>query len=529
MGSGARAVGREALAGVVAEEGGERRRGSRASATKQRSRRSRTGTRPWVSSFDGSGPGWPGNASRPHRHLAGPPANVHARRPRTSRTAGAAALPSPDGRPAGPGTPAHRRARPAGRDPRRRLLDGPRRPVLHDAPRGPRRGRHQGRAARGRRDAWLGPAVGGRRGRRHPDRRLLPRRSTATSARSASTSSATRAARSSAGCSPARTCSSRTSASAALDRLGLRRRGADGAEPGPRPPRDHGLRPRRAGRREARLRLRGPGGRRADVDHGRARRGRGPSRRRSGVAISDVVTGLFGAVSVLAGLLARAGRDGRARPADRRVAARVDARRARQPGPERVRQRRARPGAWATPTPTSSRTRRSRRPTASSRSRSAASASGRGCARRSGCPGWPRTRGSRPTATGSTTAPTCGRSWPRGSRSRPTADWLAVLDARRHPVRADQRRHRGVRDARRRVAREMTVDVEHPVLGAVRQVGLPVPAVGDARHRSAPRRRCWASTRRRSSRSWATDRATWTTLRALGARRAEGLTCPRGR
>ena len=42
-----------------------------------------------------------------------------------------------------------------------------------------------------------------------------------------------------------------------------------------------------------------------------------------GVAISDVVTGLFGAVSVLAGLH-RPGPDRRLRAADRRVAARID-------------------------------------------------------------------------------------------------------------------------------------------------------------------------------------------------------------
>ena len=55
-----------------------------------------------------------------------------------------------------------------------------------------------------------------------------------------------------------------------------------------------------------------------------------------GVAISDVVTGLFGAVSVLAGLLGRQRAGG---PADRRLAARIDARGPRQPGAERLRHR----------------------------------------------------------------------------------------------------------------------------------------------------------------------------------------------
>ena len=129
------------------------------------------------------------------------------------------------------------------------------------------------------------------------------------------------------------------------------------------------------------------------------------------------------------------------------------------------------PRAWATPTRTSCRTRRSARPTASSRSPSAASASGRGCARRSGCPGWPRTRGSRPTATGSSTAPTCGRSWRRGSRADrpPTGRVLDAADIPCGPIN-DVAAAFATPQA---VAREMAVDVEHPVLGAVRQVGLP--------------------------------------------------------
>ena len=49
------------------------------------------------------------------------------------------------------------------RHPGHRLLDRARRTVLHDAPRRPRGGRHQGRAAGGRRDARVGSAVGRRR------------------------------------------------------------------------------------------------------------------------------------------------------------------------------------------------------------------------------------------------------------------------------------------------------------------------------------------------------------------------------
>ena len=56
------------------------------------------------------------------------------------------------------------------------LLDRPGRALRHDGPGRPRGRRRQGRAAGGRRDARLGAAVGRRRGRRDPDRGLLPGR-----------------------------------------------------------------------------------------------------------------------------------------------------------------------------------------------------------------------------------------------------------------------------------------------------------------------------------------------------------------
>ena len=79
----------------------------------------------------------------------------------------------------------------ARRPARRRLLDGPGRAVLHDAPRRSRGGRRQGRATRGRRDPRLGSAVGRRRGGRDANRRLLPRGQPQQAQRSGSTSSRT--------------------------------------------------------------------------------------------------------------------------------------------------------------------------------------------------------------------------------------------------------------------------------------------------------------------------------------------------
>ena len=99
----------------------------------------------------------------------------------------------------------------------------------------------------------------------------------------------------------------------------------------------------RSGRGSARLRLRHPGVERPHVDHRRAPIADGGGPTKVGVAISDVMTGMLGAVSVLASLVARerAGRSAtRPRPADRRLAAGGDAVRPRQPGAERVRHRR---------------------------------------------------------------------------------------------------------------------------------------------------------------------------------------------
>ena len=198
------------------------------------------------------------------------------RRPRTSSrrpTRRSSTSPSPRSRARTPRRPRHERGAhgTARRHPRRGLLHGPRRAVLHDAPRGPRRGRDQGRAARGRRHPRLGPAVGRDRRRRHADRRLLPR---------GQPQQALDPAR------PRRRPGARSSAASLRDadvlvenyrvggfaRLGFGDEVAPGAQPGPRPPRDLRVRAGRTGRRQARLRLRRPGGRRADVDHRRSRR-----------------------------------------------------------------------------------------------------------------------------------------------------------------------------------------------------------------------------------------------------------------
>ena len=230
----------------------------------------------------------------------------------------------------------------AGGDPRRGLLDGPRRPVLRDAARRPRRRRGQGGAARGRPDPRLGAAVGRRRGRRDADRRLLPRGQPQQALDRARPQAPTRAARSCGGCSRRRdvlvenfsasagssgwgsatTSSRRSTRTSSTSRSpGSGPTGPDAAKPG------------------YDFVVQAVGGLMSITGDPDAEGG-GPTK--VGVAISDVVTGLFGAVS-------RAGRARRARAGRRAGGAGgqridvsllgVDARRAGQPGAERLRRR----------------------------------------------------------------------------------------------------------------------------------------------------------------------------------------------
>ena len=267
-------------------------------------------------------------------------------------------------------------------------VDGPRRPLLHDAARRPRRRRRQGRAARGRRDARLGPAVG--RSTR-PTARAPPRtscRSTATSAASGSTCSSRPGPTSFAGCSADGDVLVENFRPGGSRPARLRRRGAARAQPAPGPPGDHRLRPdgpaadrpgydfviqaverpdvdhrrgRRGGRRPDQGRRRDQ--RRRDRDARRGRRPGGARRPRERDGDRAAGGGQRIDVSLLGSTLAIL--------VNQAQNAFVDG---------------ARPAGSATPTRTSSRTRRSPRPTARSRSRSARSGSGRGSARRSGCP-----------------------------------------------------------------------------------------------------------------------------------------------
>ena len=198
-----------------------------------------------------------------------------------------------------------------------------------------------------------------------------------------------------------------------------------------------------------------------------------------GVAISDVVTGLFGAVSVLAGLLGRERGAGTtpARAPSPAASASTSASSS-PPSPSSSTRRRtpspreAPPDASATRIPTSSRTRPSRRPTASWRSRSGASASGRACVVRWASRTWRQTRASPPTAGAWTTAQSCARSSLRASLNARSRAWLEALDAAEIPCGPINDVPAAFATPQAR-ARGMSVEVQHPVLGAVRQVGLP--------------------------------------------------------
>ena len=206
----------------------------------------------------------------------------------------------------------------------------------------------------------------------------------------------------------------------------------------------------------------------ADADGG------GPTK--VGVAISDILTGMLGAVGLLGAL---AGREREAGPRRRRRASASTSRSSGRRWPvsstrHRTRSCRAphRAGS-ATPIRTSSRTRPSRRPTARSPWRSGRSGSGRVCARRSAgrsSPTDPRfaTNGDR-VENRRRAAPD-----PRGGLRRADHRRLDRGPRRgRDPVRADQRHRRGVRVAGGASPWACPSSRSTRPSGVIRQVGLP--------------------------------------------------------
>ena len=177
-----------------------------------------------------------------------------------------------------------------------------------------------------------------------------------------------------------------------------------------------------------------------------------------GVAISDVVTGLLGAVGVLAGAgWPRAGGGAAGRRGQRIDVSLlgVDAGGAHQPGPERLRRAARRPARRGNAHPNIV-------PYETFATADGEIAVAVGSERQ-----WPRfceAIGLRELADDPAvrherrprrrTGRSCGRSSPSGSLTRTTADWLAALDGGRRPGRPDQRRPRGLRVARGARARD---------------------------------------------------------------------------
>ena len=351
--------------------------------------------------------------------------------------------------------------RSARRPARHRLLDRPRRAVLHDAARRPRCGRHQGRAARGRRRR----AAGGRRGSGDGRRRRRAgtaayylavnrnKRSLRLDLKTADGAEILR--RLLAGARrPGRELPGRRRSPGSASTRRRCRRSTRGSSTSRSPATGRRARPRTGPATTSSIQATSglmsitgaPGRRRWRADQGRgrdqrrrdrdARGGRGPGRaRRSGARRTAPAAGRGQRVDVsllgatLASLVNQAQN------------AFVEGRRA---GPARQR-------------PPEHRAVRDvrRRPTARSRSRSGRSASGRGCAWRSGCPSSPSdprfaTNGDRvERPRGAAADP--GRAVPR---ARTTADWLARPGGGRDPGRADQRRRRRLRVARGGRARD---------------------------------------------------------------------------
>ena len=206
----------------------------------------------------------------------------------------------------------------------------------------------------------------------------------------------------------------------------------------------------------------------ADADGGR------PTK--VGVAITDVVTGLFGAVSILAGLVGR-GRTGRGRSGPR--GQRIDVSLLESTLAVLVNQAQ---NAFAT----------GRAPGRLGNAHpnlvpyeTFATADGELAVAVGSERQWPRLCEALGLPRPGRGQPLRDQRRPRGQPRRPPPDPRRPLRRathrrlagrprrRRDPVRPDQRHRRRVRVSPQAQARGMTVDVEHPVLGAVRQVGLP--------------------------------------------------------
>ena len=355
-----------------------------------------------------------------------------------------------------------------------RLLDRPGRAVLHDAARRPRSGRHQGRAARRRRDARLGSRHGSVPTRTARGRRPTTSRSTATSARSGWTSRPRTAAevlRRLLGRGDVLVENFRTGGFA---RLGFDDAVLAALNPAPGPPRHLRLWTRRPGRRPSRLRLRHPGDERADVDHRRRRRGRRQSdegRRRDQRRHDRDAWGGERA-RVPAGARPWHRPDARPRPAHRlSLLASTLSALVNQAQNAFVVGRCARP-SWQRASehrPVRDVRDRRRRHRGRGRFRAPMAAVVR---RVRVCPHWPTTRASRPTATESSAGPNSGRPSPSGSSSgRLLSGWptLEAADIPAGPIN-DILAAFAVPEA---VARGMTVEMEHPAWGVIRQVGVP--------------------------------------------------------
>ena len=367
----------------------------------------------------------------------------------------------------------------------------------------------QGRAARRRRDARLGPAVGRPSGGRRRGRR---RTALAVNRNKRWIRLDLRQPAGAEGAAPPprRRRRPRRELPARRPRPArVRRRGARGDQPAPHPPRDHRLRPDAPDSRPPRLRLRHPGRVRADVDHRRDATPTAAARRRSASRSPTSSTGLNGAVGDPRG--ARAAASCPASPADDGDRAsgstcRCSARRSPCSSTRpRTRSSAALPRAGsATPTRTSSRTRRSRRPTATIAVAVGSERQWPRFCRALGLPALaddPRfaTNGDRVANRAELIA-----TLRRALRRAASGEWLAALDAAEIPAgpindiaAAFASPWAAGRDGRARASAARPDDAR-----SARRSSCP-----RRRPRSGPRRRCSASTPTRSSPSSATTPA----------------------
>ena len=192
---------------------------------------------------------------------------------------------------------------------------------------------------------------------------------------------------------------------------------------------------------------------------------------RLGVAITDIVSGLFAAQGVMAALIAREA--DRARPARRHRHARCDGRAADLSGGQLLRDRPGAGPAGQSSSDDCARTSRSTPRTATSSSPGATTRSGGGSVRSSAGRSWPTTRAFAPTGTASHTTKLLRPELERALTTRTRSEWVRELNAAGVPCGSVREIGEVLADPQL-AARGMIAEVQHSTIGTARVISSPV-------------------------------------------------------